>query len=60
MCSLFHVASGNEDDGVQRGHNQTHSFEQVKLPAKLLDYFLWSEKGNSNQYSRHRQQAICE
>jgi len=24
-------------------------FEQTELPAKLLDYFLWSHKGNINQ-----------
>jgi len=24
--------------------------EQIELPAKLLDYFLWSNKSNINQY----------
>jgi len=24
--------------------------EQTELPAKLLDYFLWSDKSNINQY----------
>jgi len=25
--------------------------EQIELPAKLLDYFLWSNKSNINQYN---------
>ena len=25
-------------------------FEQIELPAKLLDYFVWREKSNINQY----------
>jgi len=26
-------------------------FEQIELPAKLLDYFFWSNKSNINQYT---------
>jgi len=26
-----------------------HRFEQMELPAKLLDYFVWSNKSNINQ-----------
>ena len=28
---------------------QVNIFEQIELAAKLLDYFLWSNKGNINQ-----------
>mmetsp|Transcript_25815 Transcript_25815/g.37890 ORF Transcript_25815/g.37890 Transcript_25815/m.37890 type:complete len:90 (-) Transcript_25815:214-483(-) len=28
-------------------------FEQLELPAKLLDYFSWSNKSNINQFYWH-------
>ena len=29
-------------------------FEEIELPAKLLDYFLWSNKSNINQFGHAR------
>jgi len=37
---------------VKWAGDMNHSFEHIQLPAKLLDYFLRSNKSNSNQYMR--------
>ena len=37
-----------------------HASEQIELPAKLLDYFSWSNKNNINQSqaSRFQQSSL--
>jgi len=48
--TIIHV---NNTQQIQKQTEATEqNFEQVQLPAKLLDYFLWSHKSNINLRGR--------
>jgi len=35
-----------------------HILEQIELPAKLLNYFVWSNKSNINQMLHEGQSGV--
>jgi len=42
---------GVKEDEANEQHQSTHTFEHIELPAKLLDYFLRSNRSNIDHSS---------